>query len=310
MLPIPYFMLALILAFIITPYFIKKLAERGYVVRDYHKPGAKMVPTGGGMIILLAALFSFAINSAFFDVSPINYVLFVIITMFGLFGIIDDMVELRAIFKIVVLYFCSLPLYHYIGSTEVMLPLDINLGLIYPFLIVPIYVLVVANLVNMHSGYNGLASGLSLILLFFFLLKSYIAGNISSVITIIAIAGATLGFFYYEHYPSKIFWGNSGSFSVGAAIGLIIVVQGFLISGFIMLIPHTVNFLMYVYWKVRRIPITKFGDIRENGTIIVPNRLTLKWVLPSYRRLTEKQATYVMYALTVLFSLFGLWIPY
>ena len=71
-----------------------------------------------------------------------------------------------------------------------------------------------------------------------------------------------LAYFWFEKYPSRIFWGNIGALSVGAAIGCMMVTQSFIISGFIMLIPHTVNFLLYVYWRLRsnRYPAAKFGS--------------------------------------------------
>ena len=130
--------------------------------------------------------------------------------------------------------------------------------------------------------------------------------------------GATLGFLWYNRYPARIFMGNVGSLSLGAAIGAAIVVSGYVVSGFIMLIPHTVNFLMYAYWRLmhRRHPedkrwkVEKFGRIREDGTLEVPNRLTLKWVLPYYYKMTEKQAVLAMYALTIPFCVVALFIPY
>ena len=76
-----------------------------------------------------------------------------------------------------------------------------------------------------------------------------------------------------------------------------------------MLIPHTVNFLMYVYWKIKKYPAVKFGKVREDGTLEVPNPLTLKWVLPYYYRLTEKQATYAMFLLTSVFCILGILLP-
>jgi len=75
---------------------------------------------------------------------------------------------------------------------------------------------------------------------------------------------------------------------------------------------------MYVYWRLmhRRHPedgrwkIAKFGHVRDDGTLEVPNCLTLKWVLPYYHRVTEKQAVLAMYTLTILFCVVALFIPY
>ena len=85
-----------------------------------------------------------------------------------------------------------------------------------------------------------------------------------------------------------------------------------------MLLPHTVNFLMYAYWRVMhelhpeagRWQLAKFGHVREDGTLEVPNPLTLKWVLPYHFRMTERQAVLAMYALTLPFCVLGLFIPY
>lgn len=306
-----YFVLPLFISLLTMPYFIRKLTEKGWVVKDYHKPGDKKVPTGGGIIIILIALLSFSINSVFYQPPHLNFIILTIVALFGVFGIVDDMIDLRHVHKLVLPYIFSFPLFHYLSSTSIVLPFgEVNAGVLYPLLIIPIYVLVVSNMINMHSGYNGLSSGLSLILLFFLILKSYIAGSLPEILAILSIAGATLGFFYYEHYPSRMFWGNSGSLGVGAAVGLAIVTQGFLVSGFVMLLPHTFNFLLYVYWRARGLPKAKFGGVREDGTLVVPNKLTLKWILPYYFRLTEKQATYAMYALTAMFSFAGMWIPY
>ena len=297
-----------------TPYLIHKLTEKGFVVKDYHKKGEKMVPTGGGIAIMLSALFSLSINSLFYKFNAMNYVALNVIMLFGLFGILDDMIDIGRMVKIILMYYCSYPLIQYATQTGIVFPFigQVDLGNFYSQLIVPTYVLVAANLVNMHSGFNGMSSGLSLIVLFSLLIKSLITGHIESVnniMAIFAVTGATLGFHLFERYPSRIFWGNIGSLTVGAAIGVLIVVQGYIISGFIMLLPHTFNFLLYVYWRVKRYPPAKFGKIRDDGTLEVPNPLTLKWVFPYYRRMTERQATYAMYAVTAVFSIIGILVP-
>ncbi len=294
-----------------TPYLIRKLTNKGLVVRDYYKKGNKIVPTGGGIAIMLAVLFSISINSLFYKFEPTNFVALNVIMLFGLFGILDDMIDIGRPAKLVLMYYCSYPLMQYAIHSEILFPLlgHVELGILYSQLIIPTFVLVTANLVNMHSGFNGMSSGLSVIILISLIIKSLITGNINNIVAIVAVTGATLGFYLFERYPSRIFWGNVGSLTVGAAIGVMIVMQGFIVSGFIMLLPHTINFLMYVYWRIKKYPQVKFGKVRDDGTLEVPNNLTLKWVLPYYKRVTEKQATYAMYALTAIFSGIGIMMP-
>lgn len=305
------FLLPLLIVSVTMPYFIKALKKNNFVVNDYYKKKPTMVPTSGGLLILIIALLSISLNSLFFKFTTHNYVILVIIVLFGLFGILDDMVNIGRLSKLIIMYYCSYPLIQYVPHPLILYSdgWTFSLGILYLQFIVPTYVLVTSNLVNMHSGYNGLASGLSVILLCSLIIKSLFINDVDNIITVVALTGALIGFYIYDHYPSKIFWGNVGSLVIGATIGAIIVVQGFLISGFIMLIPHTINFLMYVYWKLKKYPPAKFGKCREDGTIEVPNPLTLKWVLPYYYDVTEKQTTYAMFLLTSIFCAIGILLP-
>src|SRR3972149_111131 len=207
------FLFPFFIILVTTPYLIRKLTKKGLVVKDYYKIGNKMVPTGGGLAIMLAVLFSISINSLFYKFEAANFVALNVIMLFGLFGILDDMIDIGRPAKLVLMYYCSYPLMQYVTHTQVLIPLlgSIDFGILYGQLIVPTFVLVAANLVNMHSGFNGMASGLSVIVLISLIIKSVMTGSIDNIIAIIAMAGATLGFLLFELYPSKIFWGNVGS---------------------------------------------------------------------------------------------------
>jgi UDP-N-acetylglucosamine--dolichyl-phosphate N-acetylglucosaminephosphotransferase len=293
------------------PYFIKNLIENKIVAKDYYKRDPTLVADRGGIAILLIATLSLSLNSLFFKFTSTNYVAMIVIALFGLFGVLDDMINIGRASKLLIMYYCSYPLIQYATHTALIIPGigSIELGIFYLQFIIPTYVLVASNLVNMHSGYNGLASGLSVIILISLILKSVLMGDVKNIISIAALTGGTIGFYLYERYPARVFWGNVGSLTVGAAIGTIIVIQNFTISGFIMLIPHTFNFLMYVYWKHKKYPHVKFGRDRGDGILEVPNPLTLKWVLPYYFKLTERQATSAMFLLTAFFCVLGIFVP-
>jgi UDP-N-acetylglucosamine--dolichyl-phosphate N-acetylglucosaminephosphotransferase len=294
------FLAPLTFIIILSPFIIRKLNEKKIVVKDYHKKDLTMVPTYGGLLIIIASFSFFALNSLFFEFSTQNYIILLVIISFGLFGLIDDMINVGQLAKLCIMYYCSYPLIQYTTHTTIIVQgiQPIEFGILYSQLIIPTFVLVSSNLINMHAGFNGLDSGLSILILISLILKSVIIGDVENIISIVSLTGALVGYYIYERYPSRIFWGNVGSLAIGAAIGIIIVIQGFLISGFIMLFPHTINFLMYVYWKWKKFPDIEFARVRRDGTLEVPNRLTLKWVLPYYFNMTEKQATYSMYFLT------------
>ena len=50
----------------------------------------------------------------------------------------------------------------------------------------------------------------------------------------------------------------------------------------------------------------KFGGVDNSGNIVVPNRLTLKWIPNYYFKFNEKQSVMVMYSLTTIFCILGL----
>jgi len=310
-----FFSVPFIATLLVMPHIIRKLKERSIVAKDMYKADHPEIATNGGLIILLVSLLSLSIISLFYCnyILPVNYVIIMVVTLFALFGILDDIIDIGRPAKLILLYYCSYSLISCATVTLVYLPLigTVDLGILYLQLILPLYVPVVANLVNMHSGLNGLAPGLSLIVLITLIAKTMADGDIWNILFIVCLTGSLAAYWIFENYPARIFWGNIGALSVGAAIGATIVINGYIFSGFVMLIPHVVNFLLYVYWRLHPVqyPVAKFGKIREDGTLEVPNPLTLKWVLPYYFPMTERKALTVMYALTGIFCLIGFIIP-
>ena len=71
-----------------------------------------------------------------------------------------------------------------------------------------------------------------------------------------------------------------------------------------------INFIMDTYTIVlRKIPDQKFGKIRKDGTIDPPQSMkykSLKFLVVSWLKLTEKQSTFVLYGITMIFCVVGL----
>ena len=109
---------------------------------------------------------------------------------------------------------------------------------------------------------------------------------------------------------------NIGSQLFGSLIGCIIVIQQYWWFGFFILIPHIFNFLLWIVWliQIRSDPDNyledgehkKFGKTNSAGMVVVPNRLTLKWIPNYYLNLGEKNSTYIVQSITLVFCLVGL----
>ncbi len=95
-----------------------------------------------------------------------------------------------------------------------------------------------SNSVNLTDGLDGLAIGCVGIAAFAFAVLSYLSGHIqiadylnilyvpgAGELTVFcaALAGASLGFLWFNSYPAQVFMGDTGSLACGAAIGVVSV---------------------------------------------------------------------------------------
>ena len=253
----------------VMPHSIRRLKVSGITSQDMYKEDKPSVPTNGGMIVLFVSYISicllplilrignllFSDNNLGSDMSEINLALLLIVSIYAIYGLIDDLVDLGHKLKLLLPISFAYPLTVLISPEEIWVPLIGNIDLnsaifgneitrsdIFRIVIIPVYVMVVANLVNMHSGYNGLQSGLSIILMFFSFFKSYYDHKLENILPASSFLGAMLAFWFFNRFPAKIFEGNIGSLLFGSLIGAVIVVQEYWWFGFFILIPIVLIF--------------------------------------------------------------------
>ena len=336
------FCFSLIGTFYVMPHSVRKLREFGFLAKDMYKSNLSKIPTNAGIILLFTTYVSISlfpiisriINytldlDLFTNLSQTHLALVLVVSIYSIYGLVDDLVDTTRLMKLYLPITFSFPLMSILYPENITIPFfgsvdltqefmeKISYSDIARFLLVPIYVMVVANLVNMHSGYNGLQSGLSLILITTLVIKSEMEDKLDSILPVAAFTGSLIIFWFYNYFPARLFEGNIGSMIYGSLIGSVIVIQEFWWFGFVILIPHTFNFFLWVFWviMINKNPKEylqsdgkhrKFGYVNEEGNLRVPNRLTLKWIPNYYFNLTEPQSTLICYSITVFFCLLSL----
>ena len=85
-----------------------------------------------------------------------------------------------------------------------------------------------SNAVNLTDGLDGLASGCMVISsLAFIIISSFVlfpgTGNSPLVCYLLCITSACLGFLWFNAHPAKVFMGDTGSLSLGGALGTVAV---------------------------------------------------------------------------------------
>jgi len=154
----------------------------------------------------------------------------------GAVGLIDDIFNIRnfgggvaglqARSKSIMIFIVSLIggwwFFAKLEVTEITVPFIgiVELG----WLIVPLFVLVVvstANAVNISDGLDGLAGGLSVIAFATFAFIALMQGEAGVAAFCMTMVGALLSYTWFNVYPARFFMGDSGSFALGTALGVV-----------------------------------------------------------------------------------------
>jgi len=255
---------ALVLSFVIGPHMIKKLSvnQLGQPVRD-DGPETHLLkagtPTMGGALILTAVAVS-TVLWADLDNRFVWVVLFVMLS-FGVIGYVDDYKKLvlqdpagisaqaklfwqslSALIAAIALYWIASENGTLDTATSLLIPYFKDLTLpIGPFQILVTFLFIVgfSNAVNLTDGLDGLAIMPTVLVGGALGLFAYVAGNLNFsaylgipyvagsgeiMVFCAALAGAGLGFLWFNTYPAQVFMGDIGALALGAALGVVAVV--------------------------------------------------------------------------------------
>ena len=246
---------ALILGFILAAVFtgnlipfLKKHQFKQFVREE--GPQAHLSKTGtpsmGGLAIASAAILSAIIAAVAFGVMSIGLAAgCVTMILFGIIGFIDDYekaikknnkgisprqkIVLQFVFSLafaIFAYFFS-GTHAELGADAVSFPHSaiwipvwdhyVDLGIFYiPW--VMFVMIAFSNSVNLTDGLDGLASSVTSLVAFLMVVVSHNMGFSDYPLFYAAIIGGCLGFLVYNHFPAKIFMGDTGSMALGGGL--------------------------------------------------------------------------------------------
>jgi len=251
---------ASLLAFIFGPRVIRwlRVLRFGQVVRtegpESHLKKAG-TPTMGGLLILISTLIATLLWA---DIAN-RYVLITlaVFVWLGVLGFLDDYLKVvrrrseglvgrykltgqGLIGFLVGITLLLWPLSTSVEPTWTSLPfvsdyhINIWVGLFVPW--VMFIITGSSNAVNLTDGLDGLAGGLTAIAAATFAVFAYLVGRVdtsrylglmylpgSGELTVfcVALAGAALGFLWFNAHPAEVFMGDTGSLALGGALGTV-----------------------------------------------------------------------------------------
>lgn len=104
-------------------------------------------------------------------------------------------------------------------------------------IITTIWIVGVTNSFNLLDNLDGLTAGVSIIAALILFAVAILQGQILFAFMLIALAGACLGFLFYNFNPSKLFMGDSGSLFLGYMFGALTVTGSYVVKSSESILP-------------------------------------------------------------------------
>ncbi len=225
------FVVALVVAALLTP-LVRYLSYRigFYDPPDERKVHARLIPRTGGVAIVLAflspivgiALTEARIGEAIYTNS--NYVLGMIVgglIIIGV-GLADDLRGLGAKRKLLLQVLAATVAYVAGFRIEaVSLPVGdlLDMG-VFSYVVTVLWIVGIVNAMNLIDGLDGLAAGIGLFVLILNFVQGWLYGSVMVCMLSASLAGAIVGFLFYNFNPASIFMGDSGSMLIGYVLAL------------------------------------------------------------------------------------------
>lgn len=278
---------AIVVTIVLTPLWIKllKSSHIGQQVRA-DGPESHLVkqgtPTMGGVVMLVAVV---VVALCVGMPSPETFVLLGATVLTGLLGLVDDaskVVKERSLgltpkaklfgqFAIATAF--VLVAVNWLGVSPVVeipfivqldfgilttvIPLGDGIAIPWLYLIFMNILLVgMCNAVNLTDGLDGLAAGTVMIVMIVMAAIAYRSDMLEPAIFAAAIAGACIGFLWFNSFPADIFMGDTGSLALGMALGCLAILTKSefvsLIIGGLFVAEALSVMIQVVYYKKRK----------------------------------------------------------
>ena len=279
--------ITLIICFIVSftaslfliPTWIKKATNGGFFGKDIHKLDKRPVAEMGGVVVMIAfvlgllcyvALTIHKPNTENHTVMILGILSAILITI--IIGILDDVlgwkIGLRQYEKPIITLLAVIPIAIIVTDSSVYLPFigDVQFGILYPLLIIPLIILFTTNSFNMLAGYNGLEAGQGILILGTLGFMTFSIGEFWPGAIAFIMVFALVAFLIHNFYPARVFPGDSLTYSVGALIGIIAIVGKIECVLLILMIPYFLEFILKLRGRFQK---ESFSKLNKDGSLYV-----------------------------------------
>ena len=270
---VPIVLISFIITLWVLPTWIKRAKKEGLVGKDVHKLKKEKIAEAGGITVLMGfiiGVFLYVALKTFFFGTETNLInilgLLCVLFFAAIVGIFDDLLGwkrgLKNITRLILLLFAAIPLIALgAGSSTI---LGINIGLVYPLVLIPIAIVGTTSTYNFLAGYNGLEASQGILILGALSIVTFLTGNPWLSVVSACMVASLVAFYLFNKYPAKVFPGDTLTYPVGALIGAIAILGNIEKIAVFFFIPYIFEVILKARGKLKK---ESFAKVQKDGSI-------------------------------------------
>lgn len=275
------FIISFFAALISISFWIKKAKSIGLVGKDIHKVKQYKVAEAGGIVVIFSTLLgiltyifinTFIININFNLIEILGITITFVLA--GFIGFIDDVLGWKVGLKQLHKFLLSIPIAIPLavlnaGTSKMVLPFlgVVDFGILYPLVIVPLGIIFATNSFNMLAGMNGIEAGNAIIILLTLSFLVWKTGSFWSAVVALTAVFSLIVFLWFNKYPSKIFPGDTLTYSIGALIASIAITGNAEKAALILFLPYLAEFFLKARGRFKK---ESFVKVKKDGSLYLP----------------------------------------
>jgi UDP-N-acetylglucosamine--dolichyl-phosphate N-acetylglucosaminephosphotransferase len=309
----------------LTPIWINKARQIGLIWEDMNKHAKNKVAGSGGIIVVLSFIIGLLIFIAYrtFYLNSTEYIIEVFalttsILLLASIGLVDDLFGwqrggLSIKSRLILIAISSIPLIAInAGKSVISIPFfgAVDLGLIYPLVLIPLGIIGASTTFNILEGFNGLGAGQGILILSSLGIVAFFTGSSWLAIIAFCMVVALMGFLFYNFYPATVFPGDCLTYPLGGLIACLSILGNFEKVAVFFFIPYAIEAVLKSRGKLLK---HSFGRPVNDGSLELKydkiyslNHLAIFILKKLNIKPTEKKAVYLIWSFQLAVIVLGL----
>jgi UDP-N-acetylglucosamine--dolichyl-phosphate N-acetylglucosaminephosphotransferase len=285
--------------FVIIPWLIPRLKARGVVGKDLNKPNKPEIAEMGGIAVVVGFFTGVSVLVALNGITNINLLNVSLSAAIGaaFVGMMDDLFDLRQRHKAFLPLVLALP-FGAVADPHVVIPHvgEIQFGP-WMMLIAAFAITCAANAANMLEGFNGLGTGLGIIMSITLIVLSLVHGRRDGIYILVPLVGALTAFLWFNKYPASIFPGDTMMLFMGASIAVAGILSNLQVQTTFIFLPMIAEFLLKLRGNFKA---ENYCSGAENGYLEYHGRIeSLTHIFMKHLKVNERELVALIWGVEI-----------